>query len=291
MSDIREDQVDLITGKTQAEMREERTHELSEIQKTYGDNLPYDRKRVVNEAKFFINQTAQSMLEVGKRLILIKEHETVESFIEIVEMDFKIGKSTAYNLMQAAAKFLTIDSKSFQALGNLGLTKLLDLANQEDEVLEALADGGTVAGLTLDEMDKMTTRELKRALKEAKADQDAVRKVSADKDKKINELSEKLEKSEAKSKKEIEKLKLDESETDRLMKSYKLTLAEVTGDILASNSKLQQLFAKATADALPKSFFQDFARELLSVRQNLELVAEQLPSDDGIVDSTWMDEA
>lgn len=287
MSDIRKDQVDLITGKTQEEMIQERTTQLDEIKKTYGDNLPYSRERVVSEAKFFIDQTAQSMLELGKRLIVIKEHETVKSFTEILDTEFKIGKSTAYNLMQASAKFLNMNGKSFQALGNLGLTKLLDLANQEDEVLEELAEGGTVAGLTLDEMDKMSTRELKKALKEAKADQDAVRKISSDKDKKINELAEKLEKAEAKKKKEEEKIKLEESETDRLMKSYKLTLAQVTGDISASISQLNQLFAKANESALPESFFREFAQEVVALNEDLNMISEQLPDDAGAVDTGW----
>ncbi|WP_133243410.1 DUF3102 domain-containing protein [Ignatzschineria cameli] len=291
MSDIREDQIDLIDGKTQAEKREERTNQLVEIQEKYGDNLPYDQTRVVNETRFFMSKSAEAMLEAGKRLVLLKEHEPHGAFLKILDEDLGIPRRTASSMMKASVKYLNLSNKNGQALAHLGTTKLFDLMNQDDEDLEALAEGGTVAGLTLDEMDKLSTRELKKRLAEAKADQDAVRKVSADKDKKINDLSEKLEKAEARSKKEVEKLKLDESETDRLIKSYKLTLAEVTGDILASSSKLQQLFAKATTDALPEPFFQDFARELLSVRQNLELVAEQLPSDDGIVDTAWMDEA
>lgn len=291
MSDIREDQIDIIDGKTQAEKREERTMQLAEIGKVYGDNLPYDRTRITNETKFYMAQSAEAMLQAGKGLVLLKEHEPHGVFIQILEDELGLHPRSAQRMMQASVKFLNLGIKNATTLSHLNSSKLFTLMSQDDEELEALAEGGTVAGLTLDEMDKMSVRDLKKALKEAKDNYSAAREVTAQKNKKIDELTEKLVKTEAKAKSEIKKLELDESKTDRLIKSYKLTLAEVTGDILASSSKLQQLFTKATDDALPQSFFQDFARELLSVRQNLELVAEQLPSDDGIIDTAWMDEA
>src|SRR5699024_8975319 len=290
MSDIRTDQIDLISGKTQAEMREERIHQLTEIQKVYGDNLPYDRDRIVNEVKFIMSQTAEGMLQMGRRLIILKERESHGGFIKILENDLSIPPRSAQRMMQASIKFLSLKSSNASALAHLGKAKLFDLMSQDDEELEALAEGGTVAGLTLDEMDKMTTRELKKALKEAKEDQDAVRKISSDKDKKINELAEKLEKAEAKKKKEVEKIKLEESETDRLIKSYKITLADITAEILANSTRLQQLYTKAVDEAMPEGFFLEMAHQLLNVREGLDMIAEQLPSDVGVIDTGWLDE-
>lgn len=279
MSDIREDQIDLIDGKTQAEKREERTHQLVEIQKVYGDNLPYDRTRITNETKFYMAQSAEAMLEAGKRLVLLKEHEEHGNFTKILDQELGLPVRTAQAMMQASVKYLSLGETKAQTFAHLGKSKLLALMSQDDEELEALTEGGTVAGLTLDEMDKMSVRDLKKALKEAKADQDAVRKVSADKDKKINELSEKLEKSEAKSKKEVEALKLSETETDRLIKSHKLTLANISSTIGSELTKFQQLIAESEAQHLPESFFNEAGLNASNLHELLLAVMEGLPTD------------
>lgn len=287
MTDIRTDQIDLISGKTQAEMREERTQQLVEIQRVYGDNLPYDRTRVTNETKFYMSQSAEAMLEAGKRLVLIKEHEPHGTFTEILEKELGLAPRTARIMMQASVKYLSLGETKAQTLAHLGKSKLFALMSQDDEELEALAEGGTVAGLTLNDVDKMTVKDLKKALKEAKEDQDAVRKISSEKDKKINELAEKLEKAESKNKREVEKLKLEESETDRLMKQYKLTLADISAEILANNTRLQQLYTKAIENAMPENFFLDMAREVISIQENLNIIAEQLPEDSSPIDTGW----
>ncbi len=54
----------------------------------------------------------------------------------------------------------------------------------DDEELDALADGGTVAGATLDDIDRMTSRELKAALREARETNAAQQQVLAGKDEK-----------------------------------------------------------------------------------------------------------
>lgn len=47
----------------------------------------------------------------------------------------------------------------------------------DDEELDVLADGGTVAGATLDDIDRMTSRELKAALREARETNAAQQRV------------------------------------------------------------------------------------------------------------------
>lgn len=289
MTDIRHDQIDAFSGKTQHEQREERTQQLAEIQRVYGDNLPYDRIRVTNETHFYMSQSAEAMLEAGKRLVLLKEHEPHGVFQKIVEEELNMPSRTARRLMQASVKFLKIDDSKRQTFADLGRSKLFALMSQDDDELQELAEGGTVAGLTLDEMDKVTVRELKQRLKEAKADQDAVRKVSADKDKKINELSEKLEKAEAKAKREIEKIKLEESDTEHLMKRYKLTLADITGSLDAHINKLNQLYVEASNATLPDSFFREFSSQVATLSESLDLLQADLPSDTTPISTDWID--
>ncbi len=58
---------------------------------------------------------------------------------------------------------------------------------EDDEDLVELADGGTIAGMSLDDIDRMTSRELKAALREARETNAAQQRVLADKTK--NRLS------------------------------------------------------------------------------------------------------
>lgn len=174
-----------------------RSQDLQVIDAQYGDNLPYDRTRIENETRFYLAQSAEAMLEAGKRLLLLKEHELHGDFTESLER-IGINPRTGRALIQASVKF---GNSKRQALAVLGKTKLLELVTESDEDLDELADGGTIAGLHLDEIDRMTTRELKAALREAKAkakeDGEISERILADKDKKINELDAKLTRREA----------------------------------------------------------------------------------------------
>ena len=170
--------------------------QLSEVNKTYGQDLPHQRDRIINETKFFMVQSASSMLEAGRRLILLKENEPHGEFTNILENELNLSARAARRTMQAAVKFLNLGEKKVQAFTSLGSTKLLELITTEDEELEALTEGGTVAGLTLDDIDKMSVRELKKALRDARQDSTAKDAVLSDKNNKINDLEVKLKKKE-----------------------------------------------------------------------------------------------
>jgi hypothetical protein len=167
-----------------------------EITDRYGDGLPYDRARVVSEARFFMGASAEAMLEAGKRLILLKENEPHGEFTEIVEERLGLSISTAQKLMRAAVKYLApaLGAKApTSALLLLGRSKLLELVTEPDEDIAALAAGGTIAGLDLDDMQAMTARELRAALVEARQAAAAKDKVIAKKDAKLNKLAEEAE--------------------------------------------------------------------------------------------------
>lgn len=166
-----------------------------EIMKQFGDGLPYERDRIVHETRFYMAQSAEAMLEAGKRLVILKENEPHGDFIDIVESQLSLSKRTAQVMMQASLKYLSpkLEPKA-QALALLGKTKLFELMTEDDEDLVELADGGTIAGMNLDDIDRMTSRELKAALREARETNAAQQRVLADKNEKIDSLSTKLEK-------------------------------------------------------------------------------------------------
>lgn len=166
-----------------------------EIMQQFGDGLLYERDRIVHEARFYMAQSAEAMLEAGKRLIILKENEPYGDFINIVESELSMSKRTAQVMMQASIKYLSpqLESKA-QTFALLGKAKLFELMTEDDENLAELADGGTVAGLTLDDVDRMSVRELRQALREARETNAAQQRVLADKNEKIDSLSTRLEK-------------------------------------------------------------------------------------------------
>lgn len=160
----------------------------------FGDGQPYERERVIGQTRFFMSASAEAMLEAGKCLIQIKENEPHGEFIEIVEERLGIHSRTAQRMMQAAARYLApaLQAKaSSSTLLTLGKAKLLELLSEPDEDIEALADGGTIAGgLDIDDVRSMTALELRAALKDARKTLDAKDRVIQKKNKKLDELAE-----------------------------------------------------------------------------------------------------
>lgn len=178
---------DLATGTQALDVLDARSTEIAE---RFGDGLPYARDRVVHEARFFMGQSAEAMLEAGRRLIQLKENEPHGDFMDILEGQLQLAPRTARQMMQAAVKYLSprLESKR-RALAVLGKAKLLDLMVESDDDIEALAQGGTMVGHTLDDVSSMSSRELKKALKDARADIEAKDRLIETKNAKIDKLS------------------------------------------------------------------------------------------------------
>lgn len=166
-----------------------RASHLAVVDAKFGDVVEYHRDRVVSEAAFFIKQGSESFFEAGKRLLLLKEHEEHGEFLKALER-IGVDDRAARKLMSVAARFA--DTK---ALASLPRTKLFELTLLDDEDIAELDKGGTAAGLTFDDVDRMGVRELRAALrKEREAhteDNEANERLLANKDKKINQLTKK----------------------------------------------------------------------------------------------------
>jgi hypothetical protein len=168
----------------------------AEVMTQFGDGLPYDRERLIAETRFYMGTAAEAMLESGKRLLRMKEEESHGEFIAICEERLGLSARTAQQMMQAAAKFLLSPQLAGKAsaLLPLGKAKLFELLAEDNDTLADLAEGGTLAGLALDDIDRMTSRELRKALREAREDAEATGRVMADKNAKIDALARELQK-------------------------------------------------------------------------------------------------
>lgn len=169
-------------------------HSMAIMQK-WGNGEVFDKKIIVDRAKHCQHAIVGQMLELGRSLIILKEHLAHGDFITTIEGELGMSRHTAKKFMQATLKFCGEGLQdTTPKLVQLGKSKLLELVTQDDDDLKELAEGGTVAGLKLDEVDRMSVQELRKALRNARADKDALSKVMANKDSRLNELSKELEK-------------------------------------------------------------------------------------------------
>lgn len=171
-----------------------------------------------DEVRFYQQRTVESCMEIGKRLLLIKEQTPHGEFNKRIEI-LNFTPRMAQKFMSAVLKFSKTNSNSLlQKAGNQ--TKLLELVMLDDDEIELLDQGGSIGDVNLDSIETMSVRELKKALREAKADGEAKDKLLQSKDQKINKLDTELSKSMS----QAQILKKQETEQQQLAASALETL-------------------------------------------------------------------
>lgn len=143
-----------------------------------------------DEIRFYQRRSVEAVLELGKRLIILRELTPHGEFSKRIEL-LDISDRMAQKFMAATLKFSNANSNSLlEAAGTQ--TKMLELLALDDGEIEALENGETVRGLNLDKIDTMSVRELKAALRDREADLEAKDQVLAEKNKKLDEMDKKL---------------------------------------------------------------------------------------------------
>lgn len=166
---------------------------MQAVMAQFGDGLPYDQERLIHETQFYMQQSAEAMLQAGRRLVVLKEATPHGEFADVVQVRLGLNIRAAQRMMQAAVKFsnpklanASTSTHLIQAAGSK--SKLFELMTLEDSDLEALAEGGTVANLVLDDIERMGISELRAALREQKENYAAQGELVAKRDAKIAEL-------------------------------------------------------------------------------------------------------
>ncbi|MEL5720973.1 MAG: hypothetical protein P1P59_07585, partial [Treponemataceae bacterium] len=192
--------------------RKEKEKELSiqEVDKTYlpeGEN--YNLSVVLDRAKFYQAQAATSLIELGKQIILLKAHEPHGQFLAALE-DLGMAERSARYAMAAAQKF-----SNRHTCADLGSAKIRALTVLDDDSIKTLEDGGELTGIgTLDEIEKMTVKELKAALRaekqKRKEEREAQEAAISQKEQKLNELEMELRYREPPTKEQLAQAELNE---------------------------------------------------------------------------------
>ena len=165
------------------------------VMEQWGNGETYNEDRWIERGRQAAQKTLEGMFELGRALIVLKEHNDRGRFMDLVQSEFGLHQREAQRMMNATYRFASPQmQKAAPKLMNLGKSKLLELLVEEDDTLTELVDGGELNGHTLDDVDRMTIKELRLALREAKDTAAAKDQVIGDKSKKIDELAEKLAK-------------------------------------------------------------------------------------------------
>ena len=133
-----------------------------------------------DEIRFYQQRSVEAVLELGKRLLILKEITPHGEFTKRIEM-LGISKRTAQRFMSVVLKFSKTTSMSLLEKSGNG-TKLLELMVLDDDDIDVIDQGGSIGDVSLDTIETMSVRELKKALRDAKADIDAKEQVIKAKD-------------------------------------------------------------------------------------------------------------
>jgi hypothetical protein len=137
--------------------------------KEFSGGLPYDQARVIERTQDGLMQGVQGFYMAGLGMILLHEHEG-ETYPHILGQYFPgITYDSAKRYMKfARAASILPNFKQF-CLSSGGYSKgLTMLESCSGEEIDEFEDTGELRGFTQDQVDKMSVRQLKQALRRAK---------------------------------------------------------------------------------------------------------------------------
>lgn len=164
--------------------------QLAIIGDRYSPGLPYQFDLYVSRARDLFTEANLRYLEIGLILIQLREREEEGQWHRALER-IGIAPRAARRFIKTAELFGS-DAKRKQLASQLGSAKMLEFLSEEDDDIAELADGGTLAGYTADELSQMTARELRELLRKERAEREeekaADEEIIQKKDERINKL-------------------------------------------------------------------------------------------------------
>nr|VFK16230.1 MAG: hypothetical protein BECKLFY1418C_GA0070996_10227 [Candidatus Kentron sp. LFY] len=165
-------------------------HEANENATALATQLGYEGSMTLggleDEIRFYQKRTVEACIELGKRLLILKELTPHGEFGKRVEL-LGVSPQMARKFMGSTLKFSKRSSTSvLKAAGSQ--TKLLELLVLDDDEVEALEKGESVRGVTLDEVDTMSASELRHALRDSRADLEARGRLLSERNEEVDRL-------------------------------------------------------------------------------------------------------
>lgn len=206
------------------------------------------------------DQTAQNIIEIGKRLIKVKENVEHGEFTEWLEKKVDISHRTANNFMKVATTF-----SNSQPVANLGTRKLLALAGLDEEDRTEVIQENNIKDITTRELEKVVKekKEIKKQLEVEQEYSNELQEAIKQKEKQIEELKQMKEKTQIVEKeiiKEVEKevlpntikeqIELLEEENKELKSEYEKARDTISSIKNMKNAEKSQMFYDNDFDGL-----------------------------------------
>lgn len=152
------------------------------------DLTTFNLERTTTEILVLKDQTAQNIIEIGKRLIEVKENLQHGEFMKWLENKVDISDRTARNFMKVATTF-----SNWQPVANLGTRKLLALAGLEEKDRQEIIQENNIESITTREVEQLVKekKEIKKKLQEEQEYSNELQQSIKEKDKQIQELKQK----------------------------------------------------------------------------------------------------
>lgn len=150
----------------------------------------FNIEKTTAEILILKDQTAQNIIEIGKRLIKVKENLPYGEFTKWLQERIDISHRTANNFMKVAKTF-----SNSQSLANLGSTKLFLLAGLEEEDRQEVIQENNVENMTTRELEQVVKekKEIKKQLEEEQEYSEELQQAIKEKENQIRALQNEIE--------------------------------------------------------------------------------------------------
>lgn len=162
-----------------------RERQLAVIER-YGDGLPWQPDHYETAIQKELQRGCDAFLRAGRYLIVANECAAHGEWTAMLDR-LGMKRDQAWRMMESARRVgslpnVATSQRLLEAANSQG--KLIELLSLPEQQFAELAEGST-EGLTLDDVEKMTVRELRAAVREARADLDAKDERAAKREREI----------------------------------------------------------------------------------------------------------
>lgn len=172
----------------------------AEVVEAFGDGLvwsPQHYEMVIRDA---LRRGCDAFLRAGRYLVVARECSAHGDWLDMLG---RLGMEPrqAQRMMEAARRIVALPNASrasrlIEAAGTQ--SKLIELLSLPEDQFAELASDGETSGLDIDDVQSMTRDELRAAVREARAEADAARAHTAERDTKISRLQDDVAKAKRK---------------------------------------------------------------------------------------------
>ncbi|MGS7873546.1 DUF3102 domain-containing protein [Stenotrophomonas forensis] len=199
----------------------------SEVVDQFGDGLPWHPDHYENAIRGELRRGCEAFLRAGRYLVVARAcagHGEWQGMLERLNIEPR----QAQRMMEAARRVVALPNASTSThllAAAKSESKIIELLSLPEEQFVELAEKGETEGLSLDDVESMTVRELRAAIRDARGDLEA-------RDQRINKLSEDLTKEHEKTLKAQRRWK--SATPDEQLVTLKQSVTEAEQNVLAA---------------------------------------------------------